>query len=70
MLKAVAVFFTCLAVVSVSSLFIPDVSNFLTWAGWIVVVVYTANVLTRWILSIIPQEVVDPSGKAVLITGK
>lgn len=70
MLKAVAVFFTCLAVVSVSSLFIPDVSNFLTWAGWIVVVVYTANVLTRWILSVIPQEVVDPSGKAVLITGK
>ncbi|XP_035212244.1 17-beta-hydroxysteroid dehydrogenase type 6-like [Stegodyphus dumicola] len=37
--------------------------------GWVIVVVYTANVLTRWVLSIIPKLKVCPAEKAVLITG-
>lgn len=70
MLKAVAVFFTCLVLLFTTAAKFPNLNAFFTFSGWIVVVVYAANVVTRWILSIMPQETVEPKGKAVVITGK
>lgn len=39
------------------------------FTGWLVITVYLANVITRWVVSRIPRKIVNSEGKAVLITG-
>lgn len=69
MLKSVLIFCVCLVVVCVSTVAFTGVGVLVSRVGMAVVVVYSANIITRWILSLMPKEAVNPEGKAVLITG-
>lgn len=69
MLLAGSVFFVALVTLLFAAMKDQAVDYLFASLGFTVVVVYTANIITRWILSILPKEVVSSEGKAVLITG-
>ncbi|CAL1266456.1 unnamed protein product [Larinioides sclopetarius] len=69
MILAGSVFFAALAVLLFAAMTDHAVDAMFSTLGFVVVIVYTANVITRWILSILPKEVVSSVGKAVIITG-
>lgn len=63
-------FFAALALLWLAAMSYSRVGTLFTTVGFVVVIVYTANVLTRWFLSVLPKDVVSAAGKAVLITGE
>ncbi|GFS35153.1 17-beta-hydroxysteroid dehydrogenase type 6 [Nephila pilipes] len=69
MLLAGSVFLVALVTLLFAAMKDQAVDYLFASLGFTVVVVYTANIITRWILSILPKDVVSSEGKAVLITG-
>lgn len=70
MLPTVGEFIVCAVAMLAIYAFMPGWIPFLQTVGQTVCVVLCANFIIRWILNaFIPQEVVDPNGKDVLITG-
>ncbi|GIY44225.1 hypothetical protein CEXT_608031 [Caerostris extrusa] len=69
MFLAGSLFFAALAALLFAAMTDHAVDAMFSTLGFLVVIVYTANILTRWILSVLPKDVVSSAGKAVIITG-
>ncbi|KAG8201914.1 hypothetical protein JTE90_027391 [Oedothorax gibbosus] len=69
MLLTLSVFFAALAALVFATMSFDSISAVFTTVGLVVVVVYIANVFSRWFLHVLPKDVVSSEGKAVIITG-